>query len=295
MEVQIDGLGDEPLVVIGIPTFNRVSLLERCIASALAQTYPRVQVLVSDNASADGTEDFCRAYAARDARLCYFRQAENVGATRNFLTLRAKAEAPLYMCLADDDWIDPDFVRRCVAALRADPSLVMVGARACYDDGRDPPEGQPVTCTSRISLARVLSYYRQVDDNTIFYGVVRHEMVRRIDVINTIGGDWLYMAALAAHGGLRTVDGVFLHRERDGISRDKRELAAMLGEPAWKGFAPVTLTVAVNAVADVMTNRAYDGKPRWWRMLLALLLLPWIFAFKPLQELRRRWRARAVA
>lgn len=290
----MDDLGEEPLVVIGIPTFNRVRLLERCVTSALAQTYPRVQVLVSDNASVDGTEELCRSWAARDARLLYFRQVENLGATRNFLTLRAKAEAPLYMCLADDDWIDPDFVRRCVAVLRADRSLVMAGGRARYDDGRDPPEGMPITCTSRFSMARVLSYYRQVADNTIFYGVVRHELVKRVDVINTIGGDWLYMAALAAHGGIRTVDGVFLHREREGISRDKRQLAAMLGEPAWKGFAPVTVTVAVNAVTDVMNNRAYDSKPRWWRMLLALLLPPWIFAFKPPQEIRRRWRARTA-
>jgi glycosyltransferase involved in cell wall biosynthesis len=45
-----------PLVSIGIPTYNRVESLDRALRSALAQDHPELEVVVSDDASTDGTE-----------------------------------------------------------------------------------------------------------------------------------------------------------------------------------------------------------------------------------------------
>ncbi len=282
----------KPRVVIGIPTYNRSARLRRCIDSALAQTYPELEIIVSDNASPDDTEAVCRAYAARDARLTYHRQPENVGATRNFLSVFARADAPLYMWLADDDWIAPDYVERCVALLEADPDAVLAGGLATYDGSTAAPSGNVVDCRSASPLMRVLGYYRQVDDNAIFYGVLRHEVAARADVCNVIGGDWLYVAALAFHGHVRTDPAARIHRERGGQSVNKRHLAAALGQPAWMGRVPVTFSLCFNATADVLGNRGYASAPAGWRWLLAALLPFWIVAFKPGQEIARRWRAR---
>ena len=46
-----------PLVTIAVPTFNRATMLERCLESALGQSYAAVEVIVCDNASTDSTED----------------------------------------------------------------------------------------------------------------------------------------------------------------------------------------------------------------------------------------------
>ncbi|HTK49114.1 MAG TPA: glycosyltransferase [Gemmatimonadaceae bacterium] len=60
---------DPPLVSLVIPARDEARNIERCVASALASDYPRLEVIVVDDHSSDGTGDIVRAMAARDARL----------------------------------------------------------------------------------------------------------------------------------------------------------------------------------------------------------------------------------
>ena len=52
--------------------------------SLLAQTFEDFEIIISDNASTDRTAEIARDYAARDGRIRYYRNEENVGAARNF-------------------------------------------------------------------------------------------------------------------------------------------------------------------------------------------------------------------
>jgi glycosyltransferase involved in cell wall biosynthesis len=58
---------DPPLVSLVIPARDEARNIERCVASALASDYPRLEVIVVDDHSSDGTGDIVRAMAARDA------------------------------------------------------------------------------------------------------------------------------------------------------------------------------------------------------------------------------------
>ena len=73
----------EPLVTIGVPVYNGADYLTLAIDSLLAQTYRNVELLISDNASTDGSSEVCAAYAQRDARVRYIRQAHNIGGVEN--------------------------------------------------------------------------------------------------------------------------------------------------------------------------------------------------------------------
>src|SRR5581483_7663062 len=66
-----------PLVTIAIPTYNRAASYLP-LPSALDQTYPDIEVMVSDNASSDGTAALVSG--VRDPRLRYLRHAVNIGA-----------------------------------------------------------------------------------------------------------------------------------------------------------------------------------------------------------------------
>jgi glycosyltransferase involved in cell wall biosynthesis len=59
-----------PLVSIVIPTYNRASLVQRAIDSALSQTYPNVEVVVVDDGSTDDTVRELQAYAVHFIRTC---------------------------------------------------------------------------------------------------------------------------------------------------------------------------------------------------------------------------------
>jgi glycosyltransferase involved in cell wall biosynthesis len=105
-----------PSITIGIQTYNRASgTLVAALQSALAQTYPHVEVVVSDNCSTDGTESLIRGM--EHERLRYVRHERNLGSNGNFNACLAAAHGDYFLLLHDDDLIEPDFVEACVAAL----------------------------------------------------------------------------------------------------------------------------------------------------------------------------------
>ena len=126
-----------PLVTIAIPTWNRADrLLPETLRSALGQHYPNIEVLVSDNASTDGTGELVKGF--RDSRIRYLRQGRNMGVEANFGTLLAEARGDYLLYLNDDDTIDPDLLERALAACRAarPPVLIRTGTRVVDDRGR---------------------------------------------------------------------------------------------------------------------------------------------------------------
>src|SRR5690606_4079066 len=125
-----------PLVTIGIPTYNRArGYLREALASALAQTYERVEVVVADNCSEDDTAEVVAEVGA--GRVRYHRHERNLGAQANFNSLLELAAGDHFVLLHDDDLIDADFVATCVAAMgERRPGLVRTGTRVIGEDGR---------------------------------------------------------------------------------------------------------------------------------------------------------------
>jgi hypothetical protein len=106
---------DLPLFSIGIPTFNRLAYLRRAIQVALQQSYPNLQVVVSDNASSDGTDRFVEGLG--DSRIKYVRSSVNKGAQENFKNALYNADGEFFSWLQDDDIIFSHFVKNAVKAL----------------------------------------------------------------------------------------------------------------------------------------------------------------------------------
>src|ERR1700674_2772413 len=101
-----------PLLTLGVPVYNGADTLERCLDSILGYAPADTQIVISDNASTDGTERICRQYAKRASSIRYFRQAQNRGAVANFRFTFEQANTPYFTWLADDDWLGDDFLER---------------------------------------------------------------------------------------------------------------------------------------------------------------------------------------
>lgn len=112
-----------PLVSVVIPTYNRPHFLREAIASALAQTYANIEVLIRDNASTDETRQVVQSFS--DPRIKYLRHERNIGPTQNVIG-GCRDSAGIYVAnLHDDDVWEPDFVEKLVAPLEADPSIAI--------------------------------------------------------------------------------------------------------------------------------------------------------------------------
>ena len=114
-----------PLVCIGIPTYNRANTtFPDTLASATAQTYENIEIVISDNCSTDGTQRLVEGLG--DPRIRYFRQDENIGANANFNACARAARGVYFVLLHDDDLLDPEFVSTCMNAVGDDTSLGVI-------------------------------------------------------------------------------------------------------------------------------------------------------------------------
>jgi glycosyltransferase involved in cell wall biosynthesis len=99
-----------PSVSIGMPVFNGESFIREALDSLLTQTFTDFELIISDNASTDGTEAISREYAERDARIRYVRQPENMGALKNFQFVLEEAVGEYFMWAAADDVWDEKWI-----------------------------------------------------------------------------------------------------------------------------------------------------------------------------------------
>jgi glycosyltransferase involved in cell wall biosynthesis len=119
--------GRSPKVSVVLPTYNRLRVLPRAVDSVLSQSFRDLELLLVDDASADGTAEWAQALALRDPRVRLLRHPQNRGgaAARNTALAAARGELVAFQD-SDDEWA-PGKLAAQVAALDAHPE-----AGACY-------------------------------------------------------------------------------------------------------------------------------------------------------------------
>lgn len=129
-----------PRVTIGLPVYNGERYVAQAIDSLLRQTYDDFELVISDNASDDGTEAICRSYAAQDRRIRYVRWEKNHGAAWNHNQVFRLARGEYFKWAADDDIHAPAFLEKCVDALDEFPDVAWCHCRSTHVG----PSGSPL-------------------------------------------------------------------------------------------------------------------------------------------------------
>lgn len=116
--------GDDPLVTVIMPAHDSAAVIATALDSVLAQSWTRLEVLVVDDASTDGTAELVAGYAERDPRVRLLRAERNGGTyvARNLALRQATGE--LVTCHDADDWSHPEKIERQVRHLLAHPDVV---------------------------------------------------------------------------------------------------------------------------------------------------------------------------
>jgi Glycosyl transferase family 2 len=206
-----------PLVTVGMPIFNGERYAGQAIESILGQTYRTLELVVSDNASSDRTEDIVRAYAGRDVRVRYVRSSVNRGGVWNRNRLIEMASGKYFMWADHDDLRHPEYVARAVEVLEERPDVVL-----CYSATRDIDEsGQPLGREElRLRVDSLDPCARFVDVVALehlcepCFGLMRTAVLKQIGGIgNYADSDRVLLAQLCLRGRFtRLTDELFFRR-----------------------------------------------------------------------------------
>jgi glycosyltransferase involved in cell wall biosynthesis len=209
-----------PSVSIGLPVYNGERFLTLAIESVLGQTFTDLELVISDNASTDATQDICHQFMKADSRVRYIRHPHNVGVTRNFNGVVDHARARLFKWASADDLVAPDFVEQCVDVLRHDQSVVLVHSKTRFidADGIDAPRDDfPLHLMEDLPADRLQKLWERLRYCNAQYGVMRISALRRTPLFGSfIGSDLCFLAELCLHGKFYEIDAPLLFRRIHG-------------------------------------------------------------------------------
>ncbi len=150
-------MSDAPLISVIIPTYNYARFLPEAIDSVLRQSFQNFEIVLSDDASTDESDDLCKRYAAAHASIRYQRQPENLGMVFNWNWCLEQARGALIKPLMADDLLShPETLERMARILLDQPevSLVTCARNVIDDDSRVRTCWKPLGSSSRRIPAR---------------------------------------------------------------------------------------------------------------------------------------------
>lgn len=116
-------VSDAPLLTIGMPVYNGERFVREAVESLLAQDYRNFVLIISDNASTDGTAGILAELAARDPRIRYVRQEQNLGSVANFRFVLDACSTEFFCWAAADDYWSPDWLSKVMQVAMVTHSL----------------------------------------------------------------------------------------------------------------------------------------------------------------------------
>lgn len=227
MDASLDGMPSAaepalPRVSIGLPVYNGENYVGTAIEALLAQSYGDFELIICDNASTDGTEEICRAAAARDTRVRYHRNEKNLGAAPNFNLCVSLSSGRYFKWAAHDDVCKPDYLARCCAVLDSDESVVACHSRTDFIDDAGEVVLNYDLEDDRFSDPDPVRRYAEaiVEEHfcvTVFAVIRREVLLNTTLIASYIGSDRNLIAQIALQGRIVHVP------ERLFLSRDHGE------------------------------------------------------------------------
>lgn len=197
---------------IFIPVYNEADRVEKAIRGAAPQCE---RLLVSDNASTDGTESVCRGLLAEYPNIEYFRQQENIGAMNNWLFLLKRVETPYVMALGSHDSINESCVERLLSTLENHADTELAAPELFFEQDTEITRDNAFSDWRGGELsdarARVQAcIFDKVNLGWTAYGLFRTQWLKEILLgadNPPYGADIIQLAKTALKGKIRVVQG----------------------------------------------------------------------------------------
>ena len=234
-----------PRVSIGLPVFNGEDYIEEAIESVLQQTYKDFELIISDNASTDASEEICRKFQKVDSRIRYFRASKNMGAAWNYNRVFNLSNGEYFRWLAADDMLAPTLLEKSVFILDGYPEVVL-----CFTWTRDidalSEEIKIKSSTREYAAPRPSERFYSLSITVPWhnceevFGLIRSDILSKSNLIGPYtDSDRTLLAQLALFGPFYEIrEPLFWHRIHDGgsvVVNPKSQLRAAWFDPSLRG------------------------------------------------------------
>lgn len=224
----------EPLISIGLPVYNGERHIRQALDSLLAQNYGDFELIISDNASTDETQQICLEYAARDERIRYYRNERDMGGTWNFNRVFELSAGEYFMWAAHDDYYDRRYLGACLKAFGISDAIVLAGTMC---ESIAPETGELILIDHGLSTIGLkprerFKHYKSMlhcgkkNVGGIFYGVYKRDALRKVMPLKkVIATDHILLAELSFQGEFVTVQEKLMTKRYGGTSKSFESIA----------------------------------------------------------------------
>lgn len=277
-----------PTLSVGLPVHNGERFLEEALLSILNQTYEDFELVISDNASSDGTEAICREYTSKDPRIRYLRLDQNIGAAGNFNRVIDLSNGSYFRWASHDDLCAPTCFERCMEVYESEepvlvyPKTLIIDeqgeVQGTYEDGLDLRQPLP--------HARIGAMLARLELCNPIFGVMPIDVLRQTRRLGAFpSSDEVLLLELALRGPFHEVpEPLFLRRLHEGRSTvahaSPKERAAWFDPTTQKRRYLHRTKVFIEDLKSIyraplpVTERSRTGftlarsyLPRWWRLM----------------------------
>jgi glycosyltransferase involved in cell wall biosynthesis len=231
-----------PKVSIGIPVYNGEHFLDEKIKSILDQTFSNYEIIISDNASTDKTSIICNKFAKNEPKIRYIRQEKNIGVWGNFNFVLKEAKGDYFLWSSVDDMMLPTYLEKILDVISSNKNI-----SCCFTKIKLYGECDNLKKELKFSLIeqikkkftqltlngelgaysakgpykkRVNTYFKNMSNNQIFYGMYRTEQIKKSFVKKSfLWYDAATILNILKYGELYVVDEVLLRIFDGGICR----------------------------------------------------------------------------
>jgi len=270
-----------PTVSIGMPVFNGGRFLGEALESLAAQRYKDFELIVSDNASSDATQDICREYLERfDGRMRYVRHAVNHGPMANFRYVFEAAQGQYFAWAACDDLWDDGWLEKLVRLMETSVADIAFGKVVIIDSAgktiKHPATNASFSYQGPVLLRR-LGFF------------IEDERFGKANILYALFGRRMFPAMSRAlkdcEAGAMRYDYSIVYKllEAGELATDKSAVMKKryhqhsLGEDmtrqrSTRSLATKSIRAMLNPFPDGLIAEYFSYSSRWERMLLALCL-----------------------
>jgi glycosyltransferase involved in cell wall biosynthesis len=212
---------DQPLVTIITPSFNQARFLEATIRSVLSQDYPRIEYMIVDGGSNDGSVDVIKKY---ESRLDWWVSEKDRGQTDAINKGFARAKGDILAWINSDDAYEPGAVSAAVKYLQEHPEVGMVYGDCNFINESGRVIGKFGSAQTNYRLLR--QGYAHIPQQTMFFRADLWKQVGPLDPSFYFAMDYDLWTRISARSEIKYVPQTWanfrLHTSGKTIAADDR-------------------------------------------------------------------------